>query len=75
MRINEGARKESAFLASFLASFARVRTPLTKSGEKERLLAVYNHPESGKFLSLESGILGFGIPNLAKKRNTEFCCR
>ena len=29
---------------------------------------MWNHPESGKFLSLESGILGFGIPNLAKKK-------
>ena len=75
MSINEGARQESTFLASFLPSFARVRTPLTKSGEKERLLAVYNHPESGKFLRLESGILGFGIPNLAEKKNPEFCCR
>ena len=74
MSINEGARQESIFLASFLPSSARVRTPLTKSEEKERLLAVYNHPESGKFLSLESEILGFGIPNLAKK-NPEFCCR
>ena len=72
MSVNEGARQESTFLASFLASFARV--PLTKSGEKERLLAVYNHSESGKFLRLESGILGFGIPNLAKN-NPEFCCR
>ena len=42
--------------------------PFTKSEGKERLLAVYNHSESGKFLSLESGILGFGIPNLAKKK-------
>ena len=46
-----------------------MRTPFTKSEEKERLLTVYNHPESGKFLSLESGILGFGIPNLAKKNS------
>ena len=43
--------------------------PFTKSEGKERLLAVYNHSESGKFLSLESGILGFGIPNLATKKS------
>ena len=54
---------------------SRACTPLTKSEEKHGLLAVYNHPESGKFLSLESGLLGFGIPNLAKKRNPEFCRR
>ena len=49
---------------------SRARIPLTKSEEKERLLAVYNHPESGKFLSLESGILGFGIPNLPRKEKS-----
>ena len=62
MSINEGARSSPL---SFRLS--RACTPLAKSEEKERLLAVYNHPESGKFLSWESGILGFGIPNLAKK--------
>ena len=64
------ARDRRARTSSLSFRLSRVRTPLTKSEEKERLLAVYNHPESGKFLSLESGILGFGIPNLAKKKKS-----
>ena len=62
------AREKRARFSPLSFRPSRARTPLTKSEEKERLLAVYNHPESGKFLSLESGILGFGIPNLAKKK-------
>ena len=62
------ARERRARFSPLSFRLSRACTPLTKSGEKERLLAVYNHPESGKFLSLESGILGFGIPNLAKKK-------
>ena len=63
------ARDRKARFSPLSFRLSRARTPLTKSGEKERLLAVYNHSESGKFLSLESGILGFGIPNLAKKKS------
>ena len=63
------ARDRRARFSSLSFGVSRACTPLTKSEEKERLLAVYNHPESGKFLSLESGILGFGIPNLAKKNS------
>ena len=62
------ARDRRARSSPLSFRLSRARTPLTKSEEKERLLAVYNHPESGKFLSLESGVLGFGIPNLAKKK-------
>ena len=63
------ARDRRARFSSLSFGLSRARIPFTKSEEKERLLAVYNHPESGKFLSLESGILGFGIPNLAKKNS------
>ena len=63
------ARERRARFSPLSFRLSRARTPLTKSEEKERLLAVYNHPESGKFLSLESEILGFGIPNLAKKNS------
>ena len=62
------ARDRRARSSPLSFRLSRARTPLTKFEEKERLLAVYNHPESGKFLSLESEILGFGIPNLAKKK-------
>ena len=62
------AREKRARVSPLSFRLSRARTPFTKSEEKERLLAVYNHPESGKFLRLESGILGFGIPNLAKKK-------
>ena len=63
------ARDRRARSSPLSFRLSRACTPLTKSEEKERLLAVYNHPESGKFLSLESEILGFGIPNLAKKKS------
>ena len=64
------ARDRRARFSPFSFRLSRACTPLTKSEEKERLLAVYNHPESGKFLSLESGVLGFGIPNLAQKKKS-----
>ena len=62
------ARDRRARFSPLSFRLSRACTPLTKSEGKERLLAVYNHLESRKFLSLESGILGFGISNLAKKR-------
>lgn len=66
------ARDRRARFSPLSLLVSRACTPLTKSEENERLLAVYNHPESGKFLSLESGILGFAIPNLAKKKILNF---
>ena len=63
------ARERRARFSPLSFRLSPAFTPLTKSEAKERLLAVYNHPESGKFFSLESGILGFGIPNLAKKKS------
>ena len=59
------ARERRARSSPLSFRLSPARMPFTKFEEKERLLAVYNHPESGKFLSLESEILGFGIPNLA----------
>ena len=53
---------------------ARACTPLTKLEGKERLLAAFSHPESGKFLVLEFRVLSFGILNLGliKIRNSAF---
>ena len=61
-----------ARFSPLLLRLSRACTRLTKSEGKERLLAVFNHPESGKFLLLESGVLSFRIPNLGliKLRNS-----
>ena len=64
------ARDRRARSSPLSFRLSRACIPLTKSEEKERLLAVYNHSESGNVLSLESEILGFGIPNLAKKKKS-----
>ena len=72
-RVTEGARDERHFSCLF-SCVSRGCSPLTKSEGKERLLAAFNHPKSGKFLLLESGVLNFGILNLGliKIRNSAF---
>ena len=72
-RVTKGARQERR-VSRLFSCVSRACTPLTKSEGKERLLAAFNHPKSGKFLLLESGVLSFGIPNLGliKIRNSAF---
>ena len=52
-RVTEGARQDRR-VSRLFSCVSRACTPLTKSEGKERLLAAFNHPESGKFLLLES---------------------
>ena len=71
-RVTEGARQERHVSRLSLLRLSHSRTRLTKSEGKERLPAVFNHPESGKLLLLESGVLSLRIPNLGliKLRNS-----
>ena len=70
-RVTEGARQER-YVSRLFYCVSRACTRLTKSEGKERLPAVFNHPESGKLLLLESGVLSLRIPNLGliKLRNS-----